>query len=108
MSLSFAKVTMQTCLASRFVHGIRSRVEEWDRRLQTMWDVIDEWVNVQKAWMYLEFIFSSEDIKRQLPEEHRKFAQVDGHFRDLTKKTHNVRNAMQVCACAGTCVCACV
>lgn len=39
------QVTMQTCLASRFVHGIRSRVEEWDRKLQVMWEVIDEWVN---------------------------------------------------------------
>mmetsp|Transcript_46773 Transcript_46773/g.83798 ORF Transcript_46773/g.83798 Transcript_46773/m.83798 type:complete len:4084 (-) Transcript_46773:846-13097(-) len=91
------QVTMQTCLASRFVAGIRSRVESWDKKLTLMWEVIDEWVNVQKAWMYLEFIFSSDDIKRQLPEESRKFAQVDKDFRDLTKKAHNVKNCLAVC-----------
>lgn len=30
-------------------------------------------------------------------QESRKFAQVDRDFRDLTKKAHTVRNAMQVC-----------
>eukprot|EP01004_Peranema_trichophorum_P010911 NODE_9747_length_568_cov_2.119101_g9109_i0.p2 GENE.NODE_9747_length_568_cov_2.119101_g9109_i0~~NODE_9747_length_568_cov_2.119101_g9109_i0.p2 ORF type:complete len:111 (-),score=11.24 NODE_9747_length_568_cov_2.119101_g9109_i0:141-473(-) len=47
--------------------------------------------------MYLEFIFSSDDIKRQLPEESKKFAQVDRDFRELTKKANIHRNVLQVC-----------
>eukprot|EP01012_Entosiphon_sulcatum_P032728 TRINITY_DN4157_c0_g3_i1.p1 TRINITY_DN4157_c0_g3~~TRINITY_DN4157_c0_g3_i1.p1 ORF type:complete len:4135 (-),score=940.22 TRINITY_DN4157_c0_g3_i1:62-12466(-) len=91
------QVTIQTCLASRFVAGIRPRVEEWDRRLGLVYDVIDEWVSCQKNWLYLEYIFSSEDIKRQLPEESRKFAIVNQDFRDLMKKAHTTRNVLQVC-----------
>ena len=91
------QVTIQTCLASRYVKNIRPRVEEWDKALARCWDVIDEWVACQKAWMYLEFIFSSDDIKRQLPEESRKFAKIDTDFRALTVKTHEDGNCLKIC-----------
>jgi len=46
-------------------------------------DVIEEWVKVQRAWMYLEPIFSSDDIMRQLPTEGKRFANVDRTWRKL-------------------------
>ena len=35
--------------------------------------IVDDWLIVQKNWIYLENIFSSSDIKTKLREEAAKF-----------------------------------
>jgi dynein heavy chain len=79
-------VTITTMMGSRFVHGIKESVEDWERRIMLASDVIDEWYQVQRAWMYLENIFSAEDIQQQLPQEAAKFKQVDKWWKDTFRK----------------------
>ncbi|KEG09899.1 dynein heavy chain [Trypanosoma grayi] len=96
------QVELQTIMASRSVAPVRERVEEWIRNLRLVSDVIDEWITLQKNWMYLEFIFSSNDIKAQLPEESAQFNVVDELFRTLTLKACTVKNVYQICTESGT------
>ena len=91
------QIQIQTCLASRYVAGIRPQVEEWDAKLQLVGDVLEEWINVQKSWVYLEFVFASDDIKKQLPEESKTFAVIDKTFKALMVNTSRNNNVLAMC-----------
>jgi len=82
------QVMLQTMMGSRYIVGVRDEVEAWDRKLALLSETLDEWVMCQKQWMYLETIFSAEDIQRQLPAEASKFNTVDKRWKDIMFRTH--------------------
>ncbi|EFJ52606.1 dynein heavy chain 7 [Volvox carteri f. nagariensis] len=94
IALEDSMVTMSTILASRFVTGIRPEVEKVERQLTLFADTLDEWISVQKAWMYLEPIFSAIDIQRQLPVEAKAFFAVDKQLREIMRRTKDRPNAL--------------
>jgi dynein heavy chain len=54
---------LQSLNSSKYVRSIKSRVQEWERNLNIISDVKDNWLLVQRKWIYLESIFASDDIK---------------------------------------------
>jgi len=91
-------VTISTILGSRFVEPIKETVDEWSHRLQLFQETVDEWANVQRQWSYLEAIFQSQDIVRQLPDEYTLFSKVDRAFKEIMRRTNDTPN----CITAGT------
>eukprot|EP00929_Paragymnodinium_shiwhaense_P066427 TRINITY_DN33321_c0_g4_i1.p1 TRINITY_DN33321_c0_g4~~TRINITY_DN33321_c0_g4_i1.p1 ORF type:complete len:3770 (+),score=1255.81 TRINITY_DN33321_c0_g4_i1:195-11312(+) len=87
IALEDSLVTISTIAGSRFVGPIRGEVEEWQKNLLLFQETLDEWLNVQRNWMYLESIFVAGDIKKQLPSESQKFIEVDRMWRAIMKET---------------------
>lgn len=115
MQLEDSQVALQTILASRFVGGIRTEVEEWEKKLSLLSEMLDEWLTCQRSWMYLENIFGAEgeldrllaqeersprrecslaDIQKQLPVESAKFSKLDKFFKDRMRKCHEYPNVI--------------
>lgn len=46
------------------------------------------WMLVQRKWMYLESIFIGGDIRSQLPEEAKKFDNIDKMFKKVIDLSH--------------------
>lgn len=88
-------VHSECCGMCRFVGGIQSEVQKVERQLNLFAETMDEWLNTQKNWMYLESIFSAPDIQRQLPMEAKAFILVDRQFKDIMKRTMDRPNALQ-------------
>jgi dynein heavy chain len=54
------------------------------------------WLKVQNVWMYLEPVFSSEDIMNQMPVEGAKFKEVNTAWIALMKKVNADPTALKV------------
>ncbi|XP_062562978.1 dynein axonemal heavy chain 3 isoform X3 [Armigeres subalbatus] len=77
----------QAMRGSPYIAALGTKANNWEDKLISMQDIIDTWLQVQATWMYLEPIFSSEDIMRQMPTEGRHFKSVDKIFRKLMRHT---------------------
>ncbi|KAJ3098250.1 Dynein heavy chain 3, axonemal [Phlyctochytrium planicorne] len=80
-------VKVQTMRGSPFVKPIEEEVKNWETTLVTIQDIIDSWLKVQATWLYLEPIFTSEDIMAQMPTEGKKFRMVDKTWREIMANT---------------------
>jgi dynein heavy chain len=74
-------VKIQSMRASPFIKPFAERASVWEDTLKTLEDMLDNWSTCQSTWQYLEPIFGSEDIMKQMPEEGQKFLAVDQIYR---------------------------
>jgi dynein heavy chain len=82
------QMTVGTMMGSKFVTEIRDEVEEWELKLKYIDIIIQEWLIFQRSWMYLENIFSADDIREQLKDETRLFGQVDKFWKEHMNKVN--------------------
>lgn len=82
---------------SPFKKPFEEDIEEWSQSLLTVSNCLDEWVRCQGQWMYLQPIFDSPDIMKQLPSENKKFKNVDKNWREIINTTRQNPNVLKSC-----------
>lgn len=89
-------VKSQSMLASPFIKPLEAQAQRWLTLLTTLQDILDNWLQCQATWQYLEPIFSSPDIIKQMPEEGEKFQLVDQAWRDVMDSANSNPSALVI------------
>ena len=90
-------VTTQAMTFSPFKKPFEEEILEWNKKLITLSDILEEWAKVQAQWMYLQPIFDSPDIAKHLAMESKKFKQVDFHWKNIMTAANRDKIVLKVC-----------
>ena len=79
--------SFQSMSNSPYYNLFKDEIEPWKDKLENIRLLLNEWVDVQRKWVYLEGIFfGSADIKNELPGDYNKFQSIDNEFTSLMKR----------------------
>ena len=82
----------------RFIEFCQAVVDEWSVKLRTIDAVIDVWQKAQLNWSRLEPIFmQSDDIRAQLPDDAKRFEQIDGKWKELMLDASQYAMIVEIC-----------
>lgn len=91
-------VNTQSMQFSPFKKPFEERILNWNNKLKIMSDVLEEWAKCQGEWMYLQPIFDSADIAKQLVQEYKKFKTVDSTWRHTMDQASKGILVIEMCS----------
>lgn len=89
------QVQISTMKSTRFVEPFIKEVDFWEKTLSYIAESVEKALVVQRQWLYLEIIFSGEDIRKQLPEESFKFEALTQEWGMLSTKMFKGKTAQK-------------
>uniref|UniRef100_A0A1B8Y1E3 Dynein heavy chain 2, axonemal n=1 Tax=Xenopus tropicalis TaxID=8364 RepID=A0A1B8Y1E3_XENTR len=89
------QVALSTMKASPFVKAFEQDVDRWERCLSHILEVIEMILTVQRQWLYLENIFTGEDIRKQLPQESAEFDDINVSWKVIMGRLTKDNNALR-------------
>jgi len=94
-------VNTQAMSFSPFKKPFEDEIEIWREKLILVSDTLEEWIKCQGQWCYLQPIFDSPDIMKQLPQETKRFKSVDSTWRQQINQAKQTPGILNVCSKEG-------
>ncbi|KAI9189963.1 hypothetical protein H9P43_001396 [Blastocladiella emersonii ATCC 22665] len=96
------QVMLQNMMTSKYVSYFLDQITKWQNTLGTVDSVTSLWNEVQTTWSHLESIFiGSEDIRAQLPEDSKRFDEIDKTYKTLMAEASKTPKAVDACTREG-------
>ncbi len=92
-----AQMTLGSMATNRYSAPFREEVQGWIVKLSTVSEIVEQWLMVQNMWMYMEAVFSGGDIVKQLPQEAKRFQNIDKNYMKIVTSALETLNVVNTC-----------